>query len=183
MFRDNGIICGEFNYNVIELLFMLPWIPGAPQTPLWDVQDTCVNHSCSPVGFYCFVVFSFLSKRQVWSRSMSVVWPFITAAMKARLMDMKAQSIGQEREIREGWVTIFLLLDNHVMPCSLSRDIADWCLSFISTSFNLTFHVLYNHISWKSISHQPLFPCSTTCGPEHSFAFIKKDKENWQSWQ
>lgn len=30
------------------------------------------------------------------------VWPFITEAKKASLMDMKAQSIVQEREIREG---------------------------------------------------------------------------------
>ena len=79
-----------------------------------------------------FLFFFSLSKRQVWSRSMSVARPFITAAMKAQLMDMRVRSIGQERQIREGWVTIFLLLDNHVMLCRLSRDVTDWCLSFIS---------------------------------------------------
>lgn len=63
---------------------------------------------------------------------MSAVCPFITAAVKASLMDMKAQSIDQERELRGGWVTVFLLLDKRVMPRSVSRDVADWCLSFIS---------------------------------------------------
>lgn len=63
---------------------------------------------------------------------MSAFCPFITAAVKASLMDMKAQSIDQERELRGGWVTVFLLLDKRVMPRSVSRDVADWCLSFIS---------------------------------------------------
>lgn len=129
-------------------------------------------------SFFFFFFSFFLSKRQVWSRSMSVVWPFITEAMKASLMDMKAQSIVQEREIREGWVTIFLLLDNHVMPCSLSRDVADWCLSFISPALIWRSTCFYNHISRKSISHQPLplSPPVPTCRAEYAFSFVKKNK-------
>lgn len=121
----------------------------------------------------------FLSKRQVWSRSMSVVWPFITAAMKARLMDMKAQSIGQEREIREGWVTIFLLLDNHVMPFSLSRDIADWCLSFISPAliWQSTFFII--------ISAENLYCINLSFPAPHLWSgiFLKKKKESKNTYK
>lgn len=141
-------------------------------TPLWEVQDTCAF-------LFCF----FHSKRQVWFQSMSIVWPFITAAMKATLMDMKAQSIGQEREIREGWVTIFLLLDNHVMPCSLSRDSADWCLSFISLAL-IWQSTCFIVISAENPYHNSFF----FPGPPHVeqnivLALIKTKQNKWQRWQ
>lgn len=63
---------------------------------------------------------------------MFAVCPFSTVAVNGSLIDTKAQSIDQEGELRGGWVTAFLLLDKRVMSRSVSRDVADWCLSFIS---------------------------------------------------
>lgn len=106
--------------------------------------------------------------------SVPLACPFIIAAIKAGLMDMKAQSIGQEREIREGWVTIFLLLDKHVMPRSVSGDTTDWCLSFISpaliwqSSCFIIISAEKIHITSSSLCSVP------TCCAEYAF------REMWQ---
>lgn len=78
-------------------------------------------------------------------------------------MDMKVRSIGQEREIKDGWVTLFLLLDNHGMPCSLSRKVTDWYLSFSSSAliWHCVWFVIISARGWMaSQSWVPFLTCA-----------------------
>lgn len=142
----------------------MPW--KCLHSPLRD-SGLCVNHRCSSVFFFFVIILSvFLcsdhSVQQQWKPGWWI-W--------------KPNQL-HEGEIRKGWVTIFLRLDNHVMSCSLSRDTADWCLSFISLAliWQSTHFIIKSAENLYYISIFSLV--SHLQGRTYTSSFLKKKKSD-----